>query len=116
MNITKVQGYTGSIERITFILESLVYFIPELSKNKFIVDGCHAWSKDIFIIDNLFHVSIFTPSGCFHYNQIEGLNCFEDEKFAYWQNILIVANECLQGYNNFFYPVMAQSFLSLNKE
>ena len=112
MNIKTGSGYTGSTKRITFILESLSYFIPEFNNINWVVDGSRAWSKGYYISDCLFYVKIITPEVIFEYNQTTGILL---HGISQWKHVLFLAQECIDGYYNQFTIEQAKSFLSLNQ-
>lgn len=109
-------GYNGSIERISFIVDEIIKVLPYLKDTELTVDGGRAWGEGIYISDCLWSIRIYTPSKSYEFDHIHGLREYILEGI---DNIFIKqlkdAKEALQGINNHFTIEQAKSFLKDNK-
>ena len=105
-------GYTGSTERINYIIGELTKVLPGINRQALTCDGGRAWGKNIYISDCLFTVRVYTPDGAYEFDHIHGLKEYTPN---YFYKQLTDAQDALQGENNHFTIEQARSFLKYNK-
>jgi len=113
----KVNGYTGSTERMEFVVNEVLKVLPQLKGQELTCDGGRAWGKDIYINDSLFTVKIHTPLKSWEFDQCNGLREYFFEGYKnMFDKQLKDAQEALQGVNNQFTIEQAKSFLRYNNK